>query len=129
MLLRESHAESRSSSRDKNNNDLVELRDQISKALEEVPTLKKRFAGKSLPQEKLAVDRALKFKQSGGESGLLLPAYELLYIWNGFSMTNGKRELLDPILEDVEKEIACFEGSEGNPPLPTAIIKKSCIYP
>ncbi|KAL8600738.1 hypothetical protein ACOMHN_057326 [Nucella lapillus] len=66
----------------------------------EVPRLKQRIAGKSLPFEKFTVAKAKRYTDQG--EYLTLPAIELIYVWNGFSILNKKPELLEKILGVVE---------------------------
>lgn len=81
--------------------------DEISKAMEMVPKLRVRYAGRTYPAEKFAVQRAEKyFKQ---QQSCLLPAYELFYVWNIFSMLRRDSRLLHPIAERVELELQSFD--------------------
>ncbi|XP_074642894.1 tetratricopeptide repeat protein 39A-like isoform X2 [Tubulanus polymorphus] len=80
-----------------------ETSEHIAYLLGEVPGLKLRIAGKSLPIEKFAVKKAKRFQTQGNR--LTLPALELLYVWNGFSIIGKKTELLDPLIQIVEETI------------------------
>ncbi|XP_029638641.1 tetratricopeptide repeat protein 39A isoform X1 [Octopus sinensis] len=71
--------------------------------LGEVPKLKQRIAGKSLPIEKFAVCKANRFFSQGGK--LTLPGLELLYVWNGFTIIGKKEHLLTPFMDMVESTI------------------------
>lgn len=83
----------------------------VVQLLQEVPKLKQRIAGKSVPIEKFAVRKSeLFFEQS---KRLTLPGYELIYIWNGFLILSKSPELLDPILLKAEatlQEMALQKG-------------------
>ena len=55
--------------------------EEIELLMENVKKFKKRIAGKSLQMEKLAVARADRYLRGGK---LILPALEMIYLWNGF---------------------------------------------
>ncbi|CAH8644725.1 unnamed protein product [Dicrocoelium dendriticum] len=57
---------------------------KIDKLLIDVPKLMQRFAGRSLPLEKIALRKSKRYFAQNKR--LTLPALELLYIWNGFKM-------------------------------------------
>ncbi|XP_063417875.1 tetratricopeptide repeat protein 39B-like [Mytilus trossulus] len=78
----------------------------------EVPRLKQRIAGKSLPIEKFAVFKAKRVIEQ--DSTLVLPALELIYVWNGFSILGKKEELLNPVLEKVEKTLNDIVNSKDD---------------
>ncbi|XP_063396738.1 tetratricopeptide repeat protein 39B-like isoform X1 [Mytilus trossulus] len=78
----------------------------------EVPRLKQRIAGKSLPIEKFAVFKAKRVIEQ--DSILVLPALELIYVWNGFSILGKKEELLNPVLEKVEKTLNDIVNSKDD---------------
>ncbi|XP_052776395.1 tetratricopeptide repeat protein 39B-like [Mya arenaria] len=69
----------------------------------EVPRLKQRIAGKSIPIEKFAVSKAKRFLDQKGY--LTLPALELIYTWNGFNIIGTRQDLLQPILLIIETTI------------------------
>ncbi|XP_050401579.2 tetratricopeptide repeat protein 39B [Patella vulgata] len=69
----------------------------------EVPNLKQRIAGKSLPFEKFAVAKTLRYAEQ--KERLTLPALELIYVWNGFNIIGQKMSLLDPMLTIIEQTI------------------------
>lgn len=81
----------------------------IDKLMQDVPVYKQRIAGKSLPMEKFAVRRAERYFQTGK---LVLPAIELMYLWNLFKITAKKFSLADGIFKIIEKTI---DGMENNP--------------
>lgn len=56
----------------------------INAMFTEVPHWKQRIAGKSVPVEKWCVRKAEMFKLN--QKPLVLPAYELFFIWNGFEV-------------------------------------------
>ena len=56
--------------------------DHATALLKSVPSMTQRIAGKSLPIEKFAVRKVKRFLAQGNR--LVLPGYELMYVWNGF---------------------------------------------
>ncbi|GFS13728.1 tetratricopeptide repeat protein 39B [Elysia marginata] len=90
-----------------------ETRKHIDYLFGEVPRLKQRIAGKSIPFEKFAVAKSQRYFNQGNY--LILPALELIYVWNGFSILGKNRQLLEKMLVDVEEtltEIAKKSGSD-----------------
>lgn len=78
----------------KNNYGLYKNREEIyehlDKLLEEIPKLMQRFAGKSLPLEKLALRKSKRYFSQ--DRKLTLPALELMFIWNNFKMVQCQQE-------------------------------------
>lgn len=66
---------------------------------------KQRIAGKSLPMEKFAVKKAVKYLEQG--HNLILPMIELMYIWNlfktlkDFTMANNLYKIIEKALKDI----------------------------
>jgi len=77
-----------------------EISDQAS-LMASVPGLKQRIAGKSLPMEKFAVRKAERWSQQGGR--LLLPGWELVYLWNGFSILGKVFSLVECVYVAVQE--------------------------
>ena len=76
-----------------------------------VPSWKQRIAGKSLPMEKFAVAKADRFLAQGNY--LVLPALELIYVWNGFKILGKSWQMTEPILVLVEKYLQEIELEKG----------------
>jgi len=57
---------------------------ELQQLIADIPGLKQRIAGKSLPMEKFAIRKAERWSAQGGR--LTLPGLELVYLWNGFSI-------------------------------------------
>lgn len=63
--------------------------------MKNVPSWKQRIAGKSLPMEKFAVRKADRFITQG--HFLVLPAIELIYVWNGFRILGQSWKTIEPL--------------------------------
>ncbi|XP_048761372.1 tetratricopeptide repeat protein 39B-like [Ostrea edulis] len=91
-----------------------ETRAHIQLLFKDVPKLKQRIAGKSIPIEKFSVHKVKRFLEHNTD--IVLPALELVYVWNGFSILGKREELVDPVLTIVESTInTILKGSEANP--------------
>jgi len=89
-----------------------ELKNQIREEMENVPKLRKRIGGKTIPVEKLAIYTSARFFRQ--EEVLSLPIVEIFYFYNILSHTGGKPERLDPILKYIEKERSREFSVKGN---------------
>lgn len=72
----------------------------------EVPRYKQRIAGKSLPMEKFTIKKASRFFAENER--LVLPAIELMYLWNAFKIIGKHFYLADNIfklLEEAQTEL------------------------
>ncbi|XP_035206125.1 tetratricopeptide repeat protein 39B-like isoform X2 [Stegodyphus dumicola] len=94
-----------------------ELKDTITGLMGKVPSLKQKLAGKSIPLEKYVVRKANKYNSQGGR--LIVPALELVYIWNSFPMIAKNRELTQNILCRVNNVYSSLEDAKDveNTPL------------
>ncbi|XP_038234834.1 tetratricopeptide repeat protein 39A-like [Dermochelys coriacea] len=64
----------------------------------QVSSFKQKIAGKSPPTEKFAIRKARRYKGSR-PIPLPVPALEMMYMWNGFTVLGKQRELLEGTLE------------------------------
>ncbi|XP_041357152.1 tetratricopeptide repeat protein 39B-like isoform X2 [Gigantopelta aegis] len=80
-----------------------ETKAHLNYLFSEVPRLKQRIAGKSIPFEKFAVAKSKRYLEQDGR--MTLPALELIYVWNGFSIIGKRQELLEPLLVIIEKTL------------------------
>ncbi|XP_036429379.1 tetratricopeptide repeat protein 39B-like isoform X1 [Colossoma macropomum] len=79
----------------KTGEDIVEL-------FRQVESLRLRFAGKSVPTEKFAARKARRYN-SPNPIKLVVPALEMMYVWNGFAIVGKRPELTQNILLTIEK--------------------------
>ncbi|KAN0103880.1 Protein of unknown function (DUF3808) domain containing protein [Russula decolorans] len=97
---------------------LVQLGGEANKAeglklMTEVPKLRQRIAGKSIPLEKFVARKARKCEAQGGR--VLLPALELAYILHAVSRAPRSviAEQMLPLVEAALVELKRYEGSPG----------------
>uniref|UniRef100_A0A3B3DZE3 Tetratricopeptide repeat protein 39B n=1 Tax=Oryzias melastigma TaxID=30732 RepID=A0A3B3DZE3_ORYME len=79
-----------------------------------VEGLKQRLAGKSIPMEKFAVRKSRRYKASNPVP-LVIPALEMMYVWNGFSIVGKRADLTESLLVTIER----VEQQLQNDPNPT----------
>ncbi|XP_019634534.1 PREDICTED: tetratricopeptide repeat protein 39B-like [Branchiostoma belcheri] len=89
-------------------------RQKLLTLFRQVPVLKQRIAGKSLPIEKFAVDKSARYEE---HKSLVLPGYELIYVWNGFTILGRRRELVEPVLTRVEATLQHLHREKDSTPL------------
>lgn len=77
--------------------------------MDQIPSLTKKIAGKSLPIEKLCSRKARKFHSQNHR--LFLPAMELAYVFGSLSHTP-RGSLLHTLLPRIDKMLATLEGVE-----------------
>lgn len=77
----------------------------------DAPQWKQRIAGKSLPMEKFVVKKTERFFAQ--KKKLVLPAVELLYVWNLFKILGKKRELMQNMYKIIEKALAKLDAHKS----------------
>nr|XP_020638619.1 tetratricopeptide repeat protein 39B isoform X1 [Pogona vitticeps] len=79
----------------------------------QVEGLKQRIAGKSIPTEKFAVRKARRY---GGLQPvkLIVPALEMMYVWNGFSIVGKRTDLTENLLVTIEKEETALKNETSH---------------
>ncbi|KAL8164576.1 UNVERIFIED_CONTAM: tetratricopeptide repeat domain 39A [Gekko kuhli] len=80
----------------------------------QVSSFKQKIAGKSPPTEKFAIRKARRYKASG-HVPLPVPALEMMYMWNGFTVLRKQQELLEGTLNTLtqaEKQLQEAPASE-----------------
>uniref|UniRef100_A0A8C6TJG2 Zgc:158403 n=1 Tax=Neogobius melanostomus TaxID=47308 RepID=A0A8C6TJG2_9GOBI len=76
----------------------------------QVSTFKQKIAGKSPPTEKFAIRKARRYK-APCPVRLPVPALEMMYMWNGFSMIRRRPELTKGMLETVQEAERTLQDS------------------
>uniref|UniRef100_A0A452IIP7 Tetratricopeptide repeat domain 39A n=1 Tax=Gopherus agassizii TaxID=38772 RepID=A0A452IIP7_9SAUR len=79
----------------------------------QVSSFKQKIAGKSPPTEKFAIRKARRYKGSHPVP-LPVPALEMMYMWNGFTVLGKQRELLEGTLETLTRAEKKLQESPGN---------------
>ncbi|XP_044512959.1 tetratricopeptide repeat protein 39B isoform X2 [Gracilinanus agilis] len=77
--------------------------ENIVSLFRQVEGLKQRIAGKSIPTEKFAVRKSRRYSSSAFPEKLILPALEMMYIWNGFTVVGKRPDLTENLLITIEK--------------------------
>ena len=80
------------------------IKKEIATAMAQVEGLRKRYAGRTYPAEKLAIERSKKYFAQNGTC--TLPAFELFYVWNVFSMLKRNPKLIQPIADMIEEKMS-----------------------
>jgi len=93
------------------NNKLTLLEPIIAECLGNVPKLKRHLGGKRAFHEKIVLDRSKRYANKVND--MLLPAFELIYIWNIFKMMSSDLSLLYPMLEMVEEKLKIHKKTLG----------------
>ena len=75
-----------------------------------LPSWKQKIAGKSLPLEKFAVKKSERFLSQGNM--LILPAIELMYVWNGFIVIGKNKPVVESYYRLIEKTIAQHQNTD-----------------
>lgn len=88
------------------------LKKHVSEVLENVPKFKQKIAGKSLPMEKFAIEKCARYFSQNNR--LIVPGYELQYLWNHFNIMSKSDGLLQPILVDLEEKLSKISSIESN---------------
>ncbi|KAM7533182.1 hypothetical protein Aperf_G00000119735 [Anoplocephala perfoliata] len=83
----------------------------VTELLENVPQMIQRIAGKSLPVEKFAMKKALRYFEQGNR--LTLPGLELMYLWSGFKYISNNENLLNKFLLIIESNIQSLVANKN----------------
>ncbi|KAJ0055892.1 hypothetical protein NL108_014389, partial [Boleophthalmus pectinirostris] len=76
--------------------------ENIVELFRQVEGLKQRLAGKSIPTEKFAVRKSRRYKAQSPVP-LVLPALEMMYVWNGFTIVGKRPDFTEALLVTIEK--------------------------
>jgi tetratricopeptide (TPR) repeat protein len=81
----------------------------INQLMMQAPTYKQRIAGKSLPMEKFVIKKTERYFAQ--KNNLILPIFELMYIYNLFTIMGKRKNNLMSVLKIIEEEeYALFEN-------------------
>lgn len=75
---------------------------QVDQLMTQVPTHKQRIAGKSLPMEKFVIKKTERYFAQ--KKKLVLPVFELMYVWNLFKIVGKNENTLLSIFKTIEEE-------------------------
>ncbi|XP_033481130.1 tetratricopeptide repeat protein 39B-like isoform X2 [Epinephelus lanceolatus] len=78
------------------------MKENVVEIFRQVEGLRLRIAGKSIPTEKFAAHKAERYSSSNPVK-LVVPALEMMYVWNGFTVVGKRPELTKSILTTLEK--------------------------
>ncbi|XP_040214457.1 tetratricopeptide repeat protein 39B [Rana temporaria] len=78
----------------------------------QVEGLKQRIAGKSIPTEKFAVRKSRRYSAANPVK-LTLPALEMMYVWNGFTIVGRRADLTENLLVTVEKAETALQNDKN----------------
>ncbi|XP_010754067.2 tetratricopeptide repeat protein 39B isoform X1 [Larimichthys crocea] len=93
--------------------EVSKLGENVVELFRQVDGLRLRIAGKSIPTEKFAAKKAVRYLSSDPVK-LVVPALEMMYVWNGFTIVGKRPELTESILATLEKAEDEL-GEEKNP--------------
>lgn len=79
----------------------------------QVPSLKVKIAGKSLPTEKFAIRKSRRY-QAQIHTPLPVPPLEMMYIWNGYAVIGKQRDLTENMLETLNQSEEALEGAAAS---------------
>ncbi|CAH8861190.1 unnamed protein product [Trichobilharzia szidati] len=87
--------------------------DVVDQLLADIPKLVKRFGGRSLPIEKIALRKSSRYFSQN--KTLTLPALELIFIWNGFKMIQSQPDAITTFIMICENKInELFQNRDTN---------------
>ncbi|XP_077004257.1 tetratricopeptide repeat protein 39B isoform X3 [Tamandua tetradactyla] len=108
--------------------DAEATKENVITLFRQVESLKQRIAGKSIPTEKFAVRKSRRYSISlPVPVKLVLPALEMMYVWNGFPIVSKRKDLSENLLVTVEKAEAALQNErkqEEEKPQETGIGKR-----
>lgn len=78
-------------------------RQTIDTLMRQAPTFKQRIAGKSLPMEKFICKKTERYFAQN--RCLILPAIELMYVWNTFKVIGKHFSIADGILKLIDNKL------------------------
>ncbi|XP_048826477.1 LOW QUALITY PROTEIN: tetratricopeptide repeat protein 39B [Brienomyrus brachyistius] len=94
--------------------DVKNTGENVGELFRQVEGLKQRLAGKSIPTEKFAVRKSRRYSCSTPVK-LVVPALEMMYVWNGFTIVGKRADATEGLLITIEKA----EEQLSNDPRPS----------
>uniref|UniRef100_A0A4W6DH72 Tetratricopeptide repeat protein 39B n=1 Tax=Lates calcarifer TaxID=8187 RepID=A0A4W6DH72_LATCA len=88
--------------------------ENIVELFRSVEGLKQRLAGKSIPTEKFAVRKSRRYK-AANLIPLVIPALEMMYVWNGFTIVGKRADSTEALLVTIEAAEEQLHPSEFHP--------------
>uniref|UniRef100_A0AAZ3PLH1 Tetratricopeptide repeat protein 39B n=1 Tax=Oncorhynchus tshawytscha TaxID=74940 RepID=A0AAZ3PLH1_ONCTS len=76
--------------------------ENVVELFRQVEGLKQRLAGKSIPTEKFAVRKSRRYNARNPVK-LVVPALEMMYVWNGFTIVGKRADTTESLLITIEK--------------------------
>uniref|UniRef100_A0A8C7BTY0 Tetratricopeptide repeat protein 39B n=3 Tax=Neovison vison TaxID=452646 RepID=A0A8C7BTY0_NEOVI len=90
---------------------VIATKEDVVTLFRQVDSLKQRIAGKSIPTEKFAVRKSRRYSASlPAPVKLIVPALEMMYVWNGFPIVSKRKDLSENLLVTVEKAEATLQN-------------------
>uniref|UniRef100_A0A673VTV2 Tetratricopeptide repeat protein 39B n=1 Tax=Salmo trutta TaxID=8032 RepID=A0A673VTV2_SALTR len=77
--------------------------ENVVELFRQVEGLKQRLAGKSIPTEKFAVRKSRRYNAASNPVKLVVPALEMMYVWNGFTIVGKRADTTESLLITIEK--------------------------
>ncbi|KAM4641666.1 tetratricopeptide repeat protein 39A [Discoglossus pictus] len=87
--------------------------DDEVKLFRQVPGLKVKIAGKSLPTEKFAIRKSRRYVPQNPVP-LPVPPLEMMYIWNGYAVIGKQRDLTEGMLATLSRAEEELEGAAAS---------------
>lgn len=81
--------------------DVKKTGEDVVELFRQVEGLKQRLAGKSIPTEKFAVRKSRRYK-AADRVPLVIPALEMMYVWNGFTIVGKRADCTESLLVTIE---------------------------
>ncbi|XP_069482154.1 tetratricopeptide repeat protein 39B isoform X2 [Ambystoma mexicanum] len=89
--------------------DLKTTGENVGDLFRQVEGLKQKIAGKSIPTEKFAIRKSRRYSAANPVK-LVLPALEMMYLWNGFTIVGKRPDLTESLLVMIEKEETALQN-------------------
>uniref|UniRef100_A0A6G1SNJ8 Tetratricopeptide repeat protein 39A n=1 Tax=Aceria tosichella TaxID=561515 RepID=A0A6G1SNJ8_9ACAR len=96
---------------ERESSEFLRRQEEIVEIIQKVPSLRIRYAGKTIPADKFAITRSEKFCRQNGR--LSLPALEFLYIWNIFCTLKNSPKQVGALLERIDSEIEFIQKQQA----------------